>query len=322
MKRLALIVKGCVSAALLAYVLSRVDVGQTWRSLRSAAIAPLGFGMLLVCLQPFLSTLRWSVIIQSIGQAIPFGYVMRVCLIGLFFNQVLPAVIGGDALRVWLLHRGGYALRAAINSIFLDRVSMLYVLFALLAATVPLLARQVDLHVPWWASGVLFAGASAGIGAIFYLNRFASVLPNRRLFRGLLYLSTDIAALLRDLGGLAAVLLLCLVSYLLFSVAIWLFAASLGAGLTLWAGILVVPTVVFASTLPISIGGWGVREGALALLLTSFGVTHDNAVTIALLFGFGTFLSTLPGAFAAMTHGWGRLRKVATEAAADPAISS
>jgi len=46
---------------------------------------------------------------------------MRFNLIGAFFNQTLPSSIGGDAVRLWLVPRGGAGWRAATFSIFVDR---------------------------------------------------------------------------------------------------------------------------------------------------------------------------------------------------------
>ena len=46
---------------------------------------------------------------------------MRFNLIGTFFNQTLPSSIGGDAVRLWLVARGGAGWRAATYSIFVDR---------------------------------------------------------------------------------------------------------------------------------------------------------------------------------------------------------
>src|SRR4029079_6833692 len=44
-----------------------------------------------------------------------------------------------------------------------------------------------------------------------------------------------------------------------------------------------VPAVAMAQVIPISIGGLGVREGMLVLLLHSFGVTNAQAIAVGLL---------------------------------------
>jgi uncharacterized membrane protein YbhN (UPF0104 family) len=67
--------------------------------------------------------------------------VLKIVLVGLFFNQVLPSGVGGDAVRAWRCHRLGIGVAAAIRSLVLDRVSGYLVLVILFAAGLPVLLR-------------------------------------------------------------------------------------------------------------------------------------------------------------------------------------
>ena len=62
---------------------------------------------------------------------------MRYNLIGTFFNQTLPSSIGGDAVRLWLVARGGAGWRAATYSIFVDRAIGLIALAIIIVASLP-----------------------------------------------------------------------------------------------------------------------------------------------------------------------------------------
>src|SRR5436309_14228371 len=68
----------------------------------------------------------------------------RFNLFGAFFNQTLPSSIGGDAVRLWLVARGGAGWRAATYSIFVDRAVGLIALAILIAATLPWSYRLID----------------------------------------------------------------------------------------------------------------------------------------------------------------------------------
>src|SRR6202035_1451759 len=61
----------------------------------------------------------------------------RYNLIGTSFNQTLPSSIGGDAMRLWLLARGGAGWRAATYSIFVDRAIGLIALAVIIVASLP-----------------------------------------------------------------------------------------------------------------------------------------------------------------------------------------
>ena len=62
---------------------------------------------------------------------------MRFNVIGTFFNQTLPSSIGGDAMRLWLVARGGAGWRAATYSIFVDRAVGLVALAIVIVASLP-----------------------------------------------------------------------------------------------------------------------------------------------------------------------------------------
>jgi len=72
-------------------------------------------------LQIFVGVLRWREISEECGAPLGLRQAMRFNLIGTFFNQTLPSSIGGDAVRLWLVARGGAGWRAATYSIFVDR---------------------------------------------------------------------------------------------------------------------------------------------------------------------------------------------------------
>jgi uncharacterized membrane protein YbhN (UPF0104 family) len=59
--------------------------------------------------------------------------------------------------------------------------------------------------------------------------------------------------------------------------------------------LVIVPVVTLLMVLPISIAGWGIREGAMIIGLGFIGVESENAFALSLLFGFLTLLIAIPG---------------------------
>jgi hypothetical protein len=55
------------------------------------------------------------------------------------------------------------------------------------------------------------------------------------------------------------------------------------------------PVLLLAHILPISIGGWGVREAAAVALLGMTGVDATSALLVSIMFGVRLVLATLPG---------------------------
>ena len=58
---------------------------------------------------------------------------------------------------------------------------------------------------------------------------------------------------------------------------------------------------MLAATIPISIAGWGVREGALVFLFGLYGVPAQSAFAVSILFGFCLILASAPGALVLLT---------------------
>ena len=70
---------------------------------------------------------------------------------------------------------------------------------------------------------------------------------------------------------------------------------AIGLGIPLAAYCVAVPTVSLLTTLPLSIGGVGVREGGLAWMLASYGVSEELGVTLGLLWFSTNIASGLIG---------------------------
>ena len=79
------------------------------------------------------------------------------------------------------------------------------------------------------------------------------------------------------------------------AVAVALVGRALGVNQPLIVWFSVVPLVALAMVLPISIGGFGVRENAMEYLLRGYGVAPETGVAIALLWGLCTVFAGLLG---------------------------
>jgi uncharacterized membrane protein YbhN (UPF0104 family) len=82
----------------------------------------------------------------------------------------------------------------------------------------------------------------------------------------------------------------------LLTVAIVIICLSLNARLSLIDGFATVPAAMLIATIPLSINGWGLREGAMIACLALAGVQASEAFVASVLFGVGQFVVALPGA--------------------------
>jgi uncharacterized membrane protein YbhN (UPF0104 family) len=75
------------------------------------------------------------------------------------------------------------------------------------------------------------------------------------------------------------------IGHILACFAVWLTARSLDIAIPVGPTLIVVPPVVLAAALPISIGGWGVREGGMIFGLGIIGVSSGDAVLVSVMVG-------------------------------------
>ncbi len=112
------------------------------------------------------------------------------------------------------------------------------------------------------------------------------------------------------LAFLGIVFALAATTHLLNVLVFWMLGQGLGLTMTFDQWFIVVPTVLLISMLPISVGGWGVREGVMVVALHGLGVPSEEALLSSILFGLCVVIATLPGAIF-----WIAARKPSTDGA-------
>ena len=293
----ALGLKLVVTAALLVYLARNVSLGPALAQLAAMRPAAAIGAAALMVLQLALGSLRWQRISGLLDAPLPLGRAFRFSLIGQFFNQVLPTALGGDAVRAWLAARDGAPLGRAVRVVVCDRVVGLVVLTALIAVTwlvAPGMADGVAPLRPLWRNGAL--AALAGLAALFAFGHpLARWLQRYRLARPFGHLIVDLRAALYAPATSAATLGASLVAHVLVVGAITLCANGMNIRLDFGAALTVVPAIVLMSMAPISIAGWGVREGAMIFGLGLLGIGASDALAVSVAFGLLQIALGVPG---------------------------
>jgi len=297
MWRFLFALKVLVTAGLLAWLFSRLDLSSLRAQLAQGNLRLLLAGTAVLAVQPLLGALRWWIILKRLGLKLPGTGVVRWTYIGVFVNQVLPATVGGDGLRVWLACRAGGVLGTVVNSVLLDRVAMVLSLVFLMLVCGPWYGASMPQARFWGGLGLLVAGAAAGMAVLLWADRVPAALQRWRAVRWFMSLSVHTRAVFAHPASAGAVMLLSVVSVANLMLSVVFFALAFGAAASPVAMFLVLSPVIAASTLPISIGGWGTREVAMVALLGLLGVTAETAILSSIWLGLASVLTSLPGAF-------------------------
>jgi uncharacterized membrane protein YbhN (UPF0104 family) len=293
-----LVFKLLVSGGLIVFLVDKLDTPAIRNGLLNVNPQLFLGSLIVLALLVALQGLRWLLIARALKLPVSIPTAIRVSFIGAFFSQVLPSAVGGDAIRVYWLYRSGLSLGTALNSILIDRivaVSGLLLLalggFSMLGwATLPLNLSA--------ALALVAAVGTGGLTALLCLDRLP--LPHwiakLRFIQTFTRLSGDARRVCFRPGIFLIAMLASLAAHATVSAVFWFLGRDAGLGASFAACIAMVPVATLLTTLPVSVAGWGVREGALVLALSAVGGDAAAVLVTSILLGLATACSSLPGA--------------------------
>ncbi len=236
-----------------------------------------------------LCTARWRLLVEPSSSRPGFADSYSAFVEGQFFNQVLPSTVGGDAWRVVRWRAAGVSLRAAAASVLMDRVSGAMGA-AILAIAASMLLSHYGLDARLTVSMLLLGTMIAGGIVVFIFVIRRRGLPLQRFAR----IADLQGSLVLDRRYLAS-LGYSIAGHCVCGIAVYVIARSLGVDLPLVLIVSVTAAVLLVLMIPISLGGWGIREASFITLLVPLGVNSQDALLIGILFGLMNLVSSLPG---------------------------
>ncbi len=270
------------SLALLAVVLWWVGAGNVWAQLRDVSFAWLAVALVALTASTFSMARRWQITAQALGLDLPYRSALREYYVALLGNAVLPGGVVGDVGRAIRLRHNGDLSRAA-QSVLAERLigQAAMVLILTSALTIVLILPG---GIEWPAYSVLSLTVTLALG----LGLVGTTLVLRRtrdFTRMCLHLLAQPIITLHALGAACALI-----------VALYACARATGTVMPFEAVFTILPLVFCAMLVPLSIAGWGWREGAAAALFPLFGATPEAGIAMGLCYGALMIVAALPGA--------------------------
>src|SRR5262245_15599536 len=296
------LVKIGLSALALCFLAFTVDLAAAWRHMASQSPWLVAAAVIALSGQVVLGALRWHTILASLGARASVRDTLRVFYVAAFFsNWLWGGAVAGDSVRTWLSLRMQMRVMRAITSVLLDRAVAVAGVAILVIVTAPLFAARLGGTATGWAAWTAWVPAAAagvvliGIGVATQIHRLPLNWHRHRLLGELQTLSIETRAVfLRPAVALAA-LGFAVGAQFAMSLAAYALAWSMDIGLSLINCLVLIQPVVLATALPISIGGWGVRETAMIALLALVGVPASAALALSVQLGLLSMAAALPG---------------------------
>ena len=282
------VVRLCVSFGLLIALAKWLEVSEIADRLAQMQPSWIGLALALSVVQVAASAWRWRFTAGRLGIELPFSIAVREYYLAMFLNQVIPGGVVGDVSRAWRHARAQSLLRSAsgpaVRAVILERASGQVVMA--MVAMLSVVSLPLGLGVTWWW-GVLAIGAVVS-GFLFWVRDLNDTSLMGRFWRD---------ARLALFAGLAFPLqfassVLVVATYLITYV---IAARAIGVETPLLVLAPLVAPVLLTMLIPVTVAGWGLREGAAAVLWGGGGLAAVDGVAISVAYGLIVLLSTLPG---------------------------
>lgn len=315
LRRWLLVLRVAVAVCAMTWVLHHQDWAQLVQ-----IVLQMNLGYFVVCAVVFvmgqvLLATRWWLLLRVQGIPMGVGTAVKLHLLGLFYNNIMPSSMGGDLLRAWYVTKHTDKRLVAALSVFVDRaIALASMLLMVVAVYVCLVRGHIGQSVPsveplnstaaahlvvllWILGGVLLATV-----AVFCCRpmRQRIIHVSRPAWGHLIQAGRTIRDSVVVYCGKPYVLLAAMgLTILLQSIIIvtfWVLGHSLGIDVSVSYYFIIFPATWLLSALPISIAGIGLLEGGIVVLFTRLAsVPTEQAMALALCQRFVWMLASVPG---------------------------
>ena len=302
--KLILFFKSIVSLSLIYYLFITIPWGEVSEVVFSASIYWLIISVLVQILSFIFLALRWRIILRNSESNISFYDIIKVSFIGIAVNNVLPSSIGGDFVRGAYIIKRGVSLKDSISSLVADRVLGLFIVLVF-ACTFLFLYGNEHPFLRHMNMIVIFM-IMALLSIIFFFKTHIFMGLIKRALNKILSSSfyNKTVSMIDDLYQyqiskhiVLKVFLMSIAATFLEILVFWLASKSLGMDYSFHIFIVSIPLIIIISALPISLGGFLVRESSGLYLLNMLGVEMIHASSIIILFIPILLFSSIPGVY-------------------------
>jgi len=294
-KNLKLPVKIFISITLLLVLTMRMDKQVFFETLFHTQASGWIYATLFVLIQFFILAYRWELLINIGRHRMNYIEALQVSVASLLANMLFITSVGGIVVKIALAVQKGASLFKATFATATDRLLTLTALVLLSAVFLPGLGRYLDEEI--YKTVCLYMGIFILTLFVFtpiFLNIVLKQLPRLPFSKGNITSGARYIKILINNNKLVAKLIfISLTAQLSFFVSIYCLTISADINLSFFDLMTVLPVIAIVSSLPISFGGWGVREGAFIYGLGLLGVPMETAFLVSVQTGLISMIATV-----------------------------
>ncbi|WP_022669608.1 lysylphosphatidylglycerol synthase transmembrane domain-containing protein [Hippea alviniae] len=283
------VIKLIVSILLIILLFNKIDMHQLKETIVKVGL----FDFLLLCFlylsAQFISSIRWKLVIKSLGKNEDFLSLFKLYLMGMFANLFLPSIIGGDAIKGYILSKK-IGIRQSISSIFLERYNGLVALLLLSLISVLLFFKLFGIKI---ALSIISINIFAFVSV--YMLKF---IKHKKV--SLFYNDIVLFHKSKEFYIVSALSVFIQIINILIYVCVGQLT-NLNINIAYYFAF--IPIITLISFLPISFNGIGVREFSFVYLFKYAGLSPAQAVSLSLIVFFVSVACSLIGGVFYLSNG-------------------
>lgn len=272
-----------ISLVIIITLLIKLPLEELWNTITHVSVFLWTFVVALFVLGHIVGVIKWNILVNLKSKALPFKVACRCYYAGLFANLCLPSLVGGDLIRAGIAIKNNNEKGAVILGSLLDRfldICALMLIIFMGAMISPAVLAAEDRKLLVWFFVFLSLAFLFAISLLFF--PFVEFLP-KRIYELIIRIRNIIFHLIKNPQKAIAAFGMALVLQSGFILLNVLLGTTCGIHIPLTLWFLAWPLAKLSALIPISMGGMGVREVALALILERFSVPYTTSVGLGLL---------------------------------------
>jgi glycosyltransferase 2 family protein len=296
LKKYSLLFKLIITTGIFFLVFKNVDFFKSFQLLKEIDLFLFVIALMILMLQVIFATNRWKKVLENLSIQISYIKVLNYLWIGLFFNQALPSSVGGDSLRAYYLFQDNKcSIKDAAFGVLIDRIIGMFGLVLLVLSTFNFYSHLLQNQLAKWGLLIVSFSALGVIIAVLFFDYMPKYLQKWKVIRGLFSLAKKGRVIIFSFSPGLGLISISIFIHCLSITAVISLSQALNLDINLLGILMVVPAANIIMAAPISIAGWGVREGIMVLGLGYIGVASEQALALSLTYGILTLIVSLPG---------------------------
>lgn len=237
-----------------------------------------------------ISSMKWRLFLNERGIQMPLWRLMKLYVIGTFFSNFVPTMVGGDLARSYLLGRHIDSQVRSAASVFLERFTGLIALLLLASSTIAINPQLMKEPLIRLSMGLIGGGSIVALTSILFprpwqnlLARWSHFPPVDWLHRIATWSYENVHEIKENPGLFRVALAYSFGFHILAGLNVYVAALSIGSRPDVLKVLTLTPIVLLVASLPLTPNSLGVLEWAYSFYLVPAGLLPAAGLAVAII---------------------------------------